>query len=1057
MKTKSMRMLQICLLSLCSIIFIAGTAFAEDYPSQVLNPLDSEEDLEGISAQSASFSLAGDIGQQMLKVDFEADPDGWPSIQIPAGITDWSGCLSGCDALAMDVTNPDNAADCLVKVRIDDGSGNQKRYELIIPAGRTVSVAAALIDYIDPLQDYGMLYGIPSKYISMKLPMSQRDVVLNLSNMATISIFLSNPTMPKTLYIDNIRLLAGAMDRSRYTGIVDRFGQYSKVDWPGKIKDDPTGSGEDKLVASVSAEDAEIAGLSGYPAKPANWDDTYGGWKDGPTLAPTGFFRAEFYKGRWQLVTPDGRLFFITGIHGVSWNISAPIAIVKNIAGNIEGPDGQKRNHYYIIPPGSDKWNLRKNLFEWIPTKETDFVWREGWSSSTEYHAYDCVEKEGKGYLCSGYHMSGTFEDDFKNGYWELLAGASCPGDDYPEHSDPALFNYHEHRVPPSPSSRSNPFNHGMAYNFYQANAHRKYAGDDVEAKWNDRSFRRMRSWGFNALGGNASFDMIEKDIPYQIEFRITSGGYPPDPFSAGFAESRRNVFEQGISDDMKGDPYLIGYYVDNEVFWGRSLDNEALWGENAGGLLGLYGLVFDVFKTDTKPDAKAHFINEILKPHYGYDERNPDASFNLFKSDWDTGEIFNSWDDLANKDLWTGLIGEKYINDTNISREMRYCLSRMLISYADRYFYIINDELKKCDTNHMYLGSRFLPGITPDEVLYACGKNCDVFSFNYFFSEFDPENNIEYFFTTEGVPGTVTIGSDFKARINKPVIISCFSMVEKSGLFFGGQAKEEMEHGRAARYSDYMEGALRHPNFVGSNWHNYVDQALVGAPQSAECSEVGIVSVTDTPYPELVSAMRDRNHSIYNNLYGGWIKPEAPQNLTATVASISSVRLRWETDPIINTATEYEIRRTSGLEDIYTMTINADGLNTYEDKGLEKSKTYRYTISARNSSGYSDPSNEVFVSIRIKSPINLTAAAVSESEIRLNWQDMSDDETGFQIFRKINGTFTAIASVGRNVTTYIDKRLNSKAPYTYRVRAYSARTGVAVSYFSNEASTMTK
>jgi predicted phage tail protein len=74
--------------------------------------------------------------------------------------------------------------------------------------------------------------------------------------------------------------------------------------------------------------------------------------------------------------------------------------------------------------------------------------------------------------------------------------------------------------------------------------------------------------------------------------------------------------------------------------------------------------------------------------------------------------------------------------------------------------------------------------------------------------------------------------------------------------------------------------------------------------------------------------------------------------------------------------------------------------------------------------------------------PSLLTATVVSCNCIRLNWRDNSTNEQGFKIER-CQGTscssFTQIATVGANVTTYSNTGLTAGVSYSYRVRAYNA------------------
>lgn len=72
------------------------------------------------------------------------------------------------------------------------------------------------------------------------------------------------------------------------------------------------------------------------------------------------------------------------------------------------------------------------------------------------------------------------------------------------------------------------------------------------------------------------------------------------------------------------------------------------------------------------------------------------------------------------------------------------------------------------------------------------------------------------------------------------------------------------------------------------------------------------------------------------------------------------------------------------------------------------------------------------------EAPSDLTATAVSESQIDLAWTDNSLDETAFLIERSPNGTgsWTQIDAVGPNVTAYTDSSLDPDTEYFYRVRA---------------------
>jgi len=84
--------------------------------------------------------------------------------------------------------------------------------------------------------------------------------------------------------------------------------------------------------------------------------------------------------------------------------------------------------------------------------------------------------------------------------------------------------------------------------------------------------------------------------------------------------------------------------------------------------------------------------------------------------------------------------------------------------------------------------------------------------------------------------------------------------------------------------------------------------------------------------------------------------------------------------------------------------------------------------------------------------PGALTATAVSQMQINLAWTDNSNNEDGFKIERSPNGnsSWTQIATVGPNVTTYSNTGLTKNTRYYYRVRAYNVLGNSAYSNTAN-------
>ena len=113
--------------------------------------------------------------------------------------------------------------------------------------------------------------------------------------------------------------------------------------------------------------------------------------------------------------------------------------------------------------------------------------------------------------------------------------------------------------------------------------------------------------------------------------------------------------------------------------------------------------------------------------------------------------------------------------------------------------------------------------------------------------------------------------------------------------------------------------------------------------------------------------------------------------------------------------------------------------------------------IDAYQGRGRASPSQTILIAPLPGAPSGLTASDVSNKQINLSWIDNAVTEDGFRIERCSGAgctTFTQIATVGRNATTYQNTSLAANTSYSYRVYAYNMAGN---SSYSNVASATTR
>lgn len=184
-------------------------------------------------------------------------------------------------------------------------------------------------------------------------------------------------------------------------------------------------------------------------------------------------------------------------------------------------------------------------------------------------------------------------------------------------------------------------------------------------------------------------------------------------------------------------------------------------------------------------------------------------------------------------------------------------------------------------------------------------------------------------------------------------------------------------------------------------------------------------------------------------------VPPAAPTNLIATTAPGLAIDLTWTDNSSVEDG--YTVLRWfDDCGGYYYYYCNryyapiadlAPNVTSYRDEGLGRAVAHSYVVVARKDGGTSDQSNEAnaWSNLPSAAPSNVTATAVSRTQIDVAWSDNSTEEDSFVIAR-CTGTpaacegvsFTSSFWVGANITSFSDTTAQPNTTYTYQVFAYN-------------------
>lgn len=346
-------------------------------------------------------------------------------------------------------------------------------------------------------------------------------------------------------------------------------------------------------------------------------------------------------------------------------------------------------------------------------------------------------------------------------------------------------------------------------FNFIGLNLLRKY-GDDWWNQSREHAHLRLRSWGMNTVANWSDPSLFaDHKTPYTPTVHVSA---PALEGSAGYWGKFHDVFDPRFREGLRrsmashkteaADPWCLGFFVDNELGWGDELS-----------------LAAAALASPAEQPAKRAFLDD-LKAKY--------KTIEAVNAVWGTKHA--SWDALAQS---------REVPDRKKAHDD---LAAFATRTAETYFRECRAAVKEASPDALYLGCRF--AWANERAVRAAAKYCDIVSYNLY------RDSIAEFRLPDGVDMPLIVGEFHFGALDR-------------GMFHTGLRPVENQDARAKAYANYVRGALAHPNFVGTHWFQYGDQATTGRGDG-ENYQIGFVDTADTPYAETIAACREVGYAMY-------------------------------------------------------------------------------------------------------------------------------------------------------------------------------------------------
>lgn len=365
-------------------------------------------------------------------------------------------------------------------------------------------------------------------------------------------------------------------------------------------------------------------------------------------------------------------------------------------------------------------------------------------------------------------------------------------------------------------------------FNFARANMIRAFGAEGWWDAWVSINAARLKNWGFNTIGVGVNNYFDERVMDYlkkaELPFVWTLKEFPqtaekifrdfPDVYSPEYAENSR-IFAENQLSPFVGNPYMIGYFINNEPEWKFQYIN----------------LAERVFAHPAKLASKGA-LTDWLKGKYG--------SIKALNAAWKKN--YSGFEEL--------LEPAEQLDESSEAAKADF--DEMHAVLLEKYAQVPGEALHRVDPDHLNLGMRY-GGSSPREM--AGCEHYDIFSFNHY------------------SPDAAAMLEAAEGFCDIPLIIGEWHIGGgDKGLLSNGllSAPTQEERGKACEF--YMQRAIHNRHCVGIHYFEMNDQPLLGR-FDGECMEHGAIDICNRPFNELVAHFKATADKLYE-IADGQIPP---------------------------------------------------------------------------------------------------------------------------------------------------------------------------------------